>query len=286
MPIGKKTTEVDPGAGLAMDDEIIANVNRGTARVPVADIPELRHGIVFWTGPNSFNLTEAAHFHRHINVNNANGAVVINLPDSEDVLIDQEDLDGDNVDRGGLFCTFSIASGNNPVSFVATLSDNLRASGNPFQSAFGADTVYVGAKASIADEATVCLYKRGGLWVAHCSHGWRTTEDGDELAIPGTAIGKNIMVTGASNWNITDSDHERTLWLTATSPGTLTFDEELSEGLTFSIVNAGGNPATFDFTGHTQVGDTNSIAEGEAGTLVVGPITSGTSRSIILKSSS
>jgi hypothetical protein len=116
--------------------------------------------------------------------------------------------------------------------------------------------------------------------------GWRTTEAGDELAIPGTAIGKNILVTSAQNWTITDADHHRTLWLTNASPGTLTFGAELSEGLTFSIVNAGSNPATFDFTGHTQVGAVNSIAAGEAGTIIVGPVTTGINRNIMLKASS
>lgn len=286
MAIGRKTTEVDPVTGIGMASDLIGNVNSGTARIPVADIPEFRHGIEFYTGPATVAITEAEHFLRHINLNNANGAIDINLQDSDTYLIDQQDQDDNNVDRGGLFCTFSIASGAFPVSFNAFLADNLRASGNPFQNALGADTVYVGAKPSAADEATVTLYKRGGLWVAHCSHGWRTTEDGDELAISGDQLGKNILVTSAQNWNITDADHQRTLWLTNASPGTLTFDAELSEGLTFSIVNAGGNTAAFDFTGHTQIGSVNSIDAGEAGTLIVGPITSGTNRAIILKASS
>lgn len=287
MAVGQKTTEVTAVNGpLALASSLIGNANDGTARIPIATIPELLRELLTIASNETILLDEGLHFQRHLNIENGDGPVALNLNDSDVYLIDQVDGDGINKNRGGLFLSFTVASAANPVSFNAQESGNLRASGNPFQNALTADTVYVGANPAAAAEASGFLFKRSGLWVAHCPHGWRTTETGDELSLSGSEIAKELSVEANQNRQISDADHQKPIWLTNASPGTLTFATELSEGMQTSIINRGSATATVDFTGHTQVGSVNSIDANEAATLIVGPITTGTNREIILKASS
>ena len=285
MTVGQKTTEVAPVQGVNLKSDLLGNFNNGTARFPVDSIPQLSRFNVFVDPNETVELSEAEHFARHLNLNNADGPITIRLPDSDDFLENEEDSNGDVRTRGGLVTTFTVASPAFPVLFEAVLSGNLRASGNPFQSAFSADQVYVGARPEGADEAVVLLFKRGGLWVAWSSHGWRSTEDGDELQVTGDRRPTELLPFSGSNRNITAADDNGVIWLTGATPGTFTFDEDLEKPMLISVVNSGGATATFDFTGHTQLGATNSVGAGQAATIAVGPVISGTNREIIILSS-
>lgn len=287
MPIGKLTTEVDEADGFSLASEILANVANGTAKVAVANIPELAKRRIDVASDSTVLLSQAEHYGRLINVDNGSGPVVFNLDASTAALVDEVDNEGVTIARGGLFCTFIIASPANSVSFAALSSGLLRATGLAFQGgANTADTVYVGANLAASDEAVVRLYKRSSFWILECSQGWRTSELGDDLLVGASQLEKSATITSVQDYEITDSDHQKPIWLKNATPGTLTFASELTQGMHTSIVNGGGATATFDFAGHTQIGAVNSIPAGGAGSLIVGETTSGTNREIILKSSS
>lgn len=286
MAVGQKTTEVDAVEGMPVTAELLGNFNKGTARFPVDKVPQLSTRRVTAASGQTINVTEAEHFDVSFSVNNISGPVIFNLPDSDTVLVNETGASGDSLIRGGEFCTFVISSGNFPVQFNGVNgANNLRAGGMPFQTPKSVDTVYVGASPAAADEAIVVLYKRGGVWTLHCSSGWRTTEDGNELGVSGAQLKKELNDTNDTGVVISDDNHQIPVWLTNAAPGTLTLAAVLTEGLTTSIVNGGNNPVTIDFTGHVQVGSVNSIGASEAATLIAGPISSGTSRLIIVKAS-
>lgn len=273
MAVGTKVSTVQTDeSGVDFDEHFFTLTDLGLARVPRSSIRGLdgRIQFVVATSTPSLVLTDADHYRRFININNSAGAVDVVIPILDDAIPDIDDLS-----FGGLYAEFVITSGAFDVSFSVSEAGDLRGTGNSSE-LVSADTIYVGLNRSLADEAIVRLYKRGGLWIADCTQGWRDTADGDAL--------RPIDISAATNRQITDADHARPIWLTAASPGTMTFQSDIAVGTQTTIINQGSNAAGFDFGTHTQVGD-STIPVGQAASLIVGPTTTGTNREIFVAAS-
>ena len=275
---GTKTTEFTLDETTAqVTEEFIMNTAVGTARVPRFAMPGA--GVEVFVAPvnSPLTLTQEAHEGKSLDLSNATGAIVVNLPDVNTVWPNVADIDGTPVQRGGIFCSMTVASPDFPVSIVSTGGTALRSKSARNPSILTASTVFVGANRALSDEATVYVMKRGGLWQLESSAGFRLA-DGD-------FVDRSITVTAEVGRQFTNDDNGIPVWLTAVAPGTLSFQSDIATGTQITAINQGASPATINFGGHTQLGDA-SIPAGQAASIVVGPVTTGVNKDIFVAASS
>jgi hypothetical protein len=274
MPIvGTKTTEFVEAASMADTDQLLANIDGRSSRIPKSAIPELAADIVFLTGGDNLTVTQAEHYRKFINANNTNGDVTITLPALA------------SVDKFGLFGVIGGTSGNFDIAVTCAESGVLRGMGPYRSTPTSADTFYLGAKRSMADECIARVYRRGGLWTVDCNTSVRLEPDGDNFIIPGSQVNKTLTTDGSGAYQIGDGDHEEPVWLTTAGATVLTFQSDIAVGVRTTIVNAGSDSGTFSAGSHTIVGDV-TILPGQAASVIVGPTVSGDNRSIFIATSS
>ncbi len=274
MARGRKSTELDVDTTpMGFAESFLANTDQGLVQVPRSAVPAAANLLRFETESTSpILINEAEYENRFVSLNNAAGPILIRLPDINDIWPNVEAFR-----RGGEFMAGVVASANFPVTFEPVTPGQIRAVSPGNYRLLSDDEVFVGLRQQLADEAIVRVYIRGAFWVIECNAGWRSTETEDR--------DRDILVTGSQNRLLADVDHLVPVWLTASAPGTLTFQLDIATGVQMTVINQGSSPATLDFGGHTQIGD-NSIAAGQASTIIVGPVTSGVSKEIFVASSS
>ncbi len=271
-----KTTELPSDDSNPLQTEaFLMNTALGSVQTPRSAIPGLSSQLLFLSeDDDGLNITEEEHYLRFLSCNNSTGAINLVLPDANLILPNV-----DSLRFGGLFFSGAVASPNFDFSISASspAAGNLRFS-SPNLPDLAVDQAFIGLNQVFADEAVFRVYIRGSIYVIESLSGWR--------AASGDFRDRELDVTAEVDRQIVNVDqYLSAIWLTAANPGTLTFQVDIASGTSVQVVNQGSSPATFDFGGHTQVGD-SSVAPGQAASIIVGPPTAGVSKEIFIAASS